>query len=109
MLSQPDKNKRSTSDSGHGAPSIAFEIPKVPRLNLNGAPRIPTRTQIRADSGFATKDKCAGNVHIPPSPSRPIPALPSGSGRSWSGKGIAGKDISNPVLNHGMHGLMPTR
>lgn len=102
-------NKRSTSDSSH---IPTFEIPDVPRVNLNGAPGIHARTQIRADLGTPPRDNWTANMHAPPSPSRPVPALPTGGVRSWSGKGgagIGGKDISTPVLNHGTRCLFPTR
>jgi hypothetical protein len=46
-----------------------------------------------------------GKRDVPPSPRRPIPAVPSGgnfwSGRSASAATLAGKEISGPVLNHG--------
>jgi Rho GTPase-activating protein 39 len=90
--------KRSASDSGHGRPSnasVAIDIPDVPRLNINGRPGTPTRTHIRIDVGSPGKGQWpAGKRDVPPSPQRPIPAVPTRFG-------VLGKDISGPVLNHG--------
>lgn len=104
LLSQPDTGRRSTSDSGHGMSSKAIEIPDVPRLNLNGVPGKPFKTQFHSNGGTPTREKWTGKMSVPPSPSRPVPNVTNGSVRSWSGKGGAGlvaKDISGPVLNHG--------
>ena len=87
--------KRSASDSGHGQPSnasVAIDIPDVPRLNINGR---PGTTHIRIDVGSPGKVQWpTGKRDVPPSPQRPIPAVPTRFG-------VVGKDISGPVLNHG--------
>jgi hypothetical protein len=101
MLSQPDKTRRSTSDSGHGLSSVGIEIPGVPRLILDGAPGIAPGAQFRVEVGAPTREKRTGKMNAPPSPSRPVPNVPGGSARGKGGPGVVGKDISGPVLNHG--------
>lgn len=90
----------SHSDSGHGSSQ------KSPTRTSTGSSsrhdhRGPTLT---IEPSTPTKGK--GSRNVPPSPRRPIPAVPNGgglfSGRSISAPTVAGRGISGPIPNHGM-------
>lgn len=87
----------SHSDSGHTAP----------RKSING-----TSSDQKTNEKFkqplsapTTPTKEKNQRDVPPSPRRPIPAVPKGRGAL----GIAGRQISAPTLNHGtfMHRRFP--
>ncbi|KAL0956203.1 hypothetical protein HGRIS_002360 [Hohenbuehelia grisea] len=73
----------SHSDSGHG-PAINISPPGKQNNGLSPSPTTPT--------------KRSGRMPAPPSPRRPIPAVP-GSNGLWPGKSVAGKIISSPMPN----------
>jgi len=112
MISQSDTNTssginnspRSTSESGHGMPSMAIDIPDVPRLKINGGPGTPTRTHIRIGVGSPMRDPWAMGAKrdmVQPSPQRsPHRALPAVTPRKGN-LGVVGKEIGSPILNHG--------
>ena len=90
----------SQSEGGHGSIQSQLTSEMNGISNLHGHDKVTVNLP---PPSTPTKEK--GKRDVPPSPRRPIPAVPSAgnfwSGRSTSASTFAGKEISGPVLNHG--------
>lgn len=97
-----EKIATSHSDNGHGSSQKSSTTASTSSSSPNGH-KGPTVT---IEPSTPTKGKAQRNA--PPSPRRPIPAVPNGSlwtGQSTSGPTVAGKGISGPIPNHGKNQL----
>ncbi|RDB25243.1 Rho GTPase-activating protein 39 [Hypsizygus marmoreus] len=95
-----EKIATSHSDSGHGS-SQKSPTSTTSEAASSASPYEKERLTVTIERNSPTKDRRARNV--PPSPRRPIPAVPNG-GSFWSGRNsaptAAERGISGPIPNH---------